>query len=452
MNFLLPLTLLLDKNIFVKKNYRKLFPCKLGVEIIRMLKTISENRQLACFNFREIFNLFRSPMKNQLYKVFFCAVFLLTFDCTVSFAFEPTDSTYKVAGFRGSHIHNYKSEYWMAAGNAMSKNFSGYSTAAVWIVSFFQDDGSSQMVFPSDGKQYAGISFSSVDYAEAYLSKFDNSGIKVWLQVEPGNADMITLINMVLNRYKQHKCVVGFGVDAEWYRNNGQYPNNNYGIQISDAEAQAWEAAVKSVNPNYSLFLKHFTESHMPPKYRGNIIFVDDSQQFSNLNDMLYYFKKWGSTFASNKVVYQFGYQADKVWWSKYSNPPKALGDAIRNAIPNTAGLFWVDFTITDVFPLSITGIESDPAGAPGAYELKQNYPNPFNPSTTIEFTIKESGFVTLKIYDLLGKEVATLVNEFTAAGKHSAIFNSAALPSGIYIYRIEAGGFTAVKKLVLLK
>ncbi|MGE5400832.1 MAG: T9SS type A sorting domain-containing protein [Ignavibacteriales bacterium] len=391
-------------------------------------------------------------MKSQLYRIISGVIFLSLFNFTQTSAAEPADSTFKGAGFRGSHIYSYKTDYWTAVGSAMSRNFEGYSPAATWIVSFFQDDGSTQMVFPSEGKQYPNISFAGSDNAERYLSKFDSSGIKVWLQVEPGNADMVTLINLVLSRYKQHKCVAGFGVDAEWYFNNGQYPNNNYGIRITDSTAQLWESAVKSVNPSYSLFLKHFVESHMPPSYRGEIIFVDDSQQFTDINDMLRYFKKWGSTFSSNKVEFQFGYKADKTWWSKYSNPPKALGDAIRNAIPNTAGLFWVDFTITDVFPLSITGMGSEHAGAPGEYELSQNYPNPFNPSTTIEYSISESGPVTLRIYDVLGKEITTLVNEVMPAGKHSVVFNSSTLPSGVYMYRIEAGAFSSTKKLVLLR
>jgi hypothetical protein len=85
-------------------------------------------------------------------------------------------------------------------------------------------------------------------------------------------------------------------------------------------------------------------------------------------------------------------------------------------------------------------------------YELSQNYPNPFNPATTINFSIPKSGLVTLKIYDMLGKEVATLVNELRNAGSHSIDFNASALSSGTYFYRIESGNFRDVKKMMLIK
>jgi hypothetical protein len=90
--------------------------------------------------------------------------------------------------------------------------------------------------------------------------------------------------------------------------------------------------------------------------------------------------------------------------------------------------------------------------GIPLTYDLTQNFPNPFNPSTTIRYQIPQDGIVTLKIYDILGSEVATLVNEQKPAGKYEVNFNARSLASGIYIYKIQAGEFTASKKLMLLK
>jgi len=85
-------------------------------------------------------------------------------------------------------------------------------------------------------------------------------------------------------------------------------------------------------------------------------------------------------------------------------------------------------------------------------YSLVQNYPNPFNPITTINYSIKSAGMVTLKAYDMLGREVATLVNEMKGAGNFSVEFNASELPSGIYVYRLTAGNFVDTKKLILLK
>lgn len=85
-------------------------------------------------------------------------------------------------------------------------------------------------------------------------------------------------------------------------------------------------------------------------------------------------------------------------------------------------------------------------------YSLQQNYPNPFNPTTTINYSIKLTGLVTLKVYDMLGIEVASLVNEVKEAGNYSIEFNASELPSGIYVYRLTTGHFVENKKFILLK
>ena len=88
----------------------------------------------------------------------------------------------------------------------------------------------------------------------------------------------------------------------------------------------------------------------------------------------------------------------------------------------------------------------------PDSYLLKQNYPNPFNPSTIISWQLPESKFVTLKIYDVLGNEVASLINKEKSAGNFEVEFDSNGLPSGIYFYTLQAGKFTDSKKMILLK
>ncbi len=95
---------------------------------------------------------------------------------------------------------------------------------------------------------------------------------------------------------------------------------------------------------------------------------------------------------------------------------------------------------------------EDDELGTPTSFALKQNFPNPFNPSTTISFNVPQSSFVSLKVYDMLGQEVTTLVNERLAAGSKSISFNASGLASGVYVYRLVAGGFTQTRKMTLVK
>jgi hypothetical protein len=88
----------------------------------------------------------------------------------------------------------------------------------------------------------------------------------------------------------------------------------------------------------------------------------------------------------------------------------------------------------------------------PKEYSLEQNYPNPFNPTTTINYKIKEDGIVTLKLYDVLGEEIKTLVNEGKVKGRYSYTFDGSDLPSGVYIYQLQVNDFVASKKLMLVK
>ena len=91
-------------------------------------------------------------------------------------------------------------------------------------------------------------------------------------------------------------------------------------------------------------------------------------------------------------------------------------------------------------------------SSVPDSYKLYQNYPNPFNPFTNVEFGISKSGFVSMKVYDLSGKEVATLVNENLSPGKYSVKFNGSNLSSGVYFCRMESGEFKDIKRLVLIR
>ncbi|HEX9828671.1 MAG TPA: T9SS type A sorting domain-containing protein [Bacteroidota bacterium] len=98
------------------------------------------------------------------------------------------------------------------------------------------------------------------------------------------------------------------------------------------------------------------------------------------------------------------------------------------------------------------TGVQQLAADVPLQFSLEQNYPNPFNPKTNIEFLIAKSGPVTLKVFDLLGKEISTVVSEELQPGAYSIPWDASAFPSGTYFYRLQAGSFTDTKKAVLLK
>jgi len=112
-----------------------------------------------------------------------------------------------------------------------------------------------------------------------------------------------------------------------------------------------------------------------------------------------------------------------------------------------------MDGTIDTVITLRTpTGVKEGENFVPKSYEMGQNYPNPFNSTTTIPYTIPQETNVVLKVYDVFGREIATVVNERRSAGTYRVQFDASHLPSGVYFYRLTAGGFSETKKMVLLK
>ncbi|MBU1708305.1 T9SS type A sorting domain-containing protein, partial [bacterium] len=124
---------------------------------------------------------------------------------------------------------------------------------------------------------------------------------------------------------------------------------------------------------------------------------------------------------------------------------------AVVNGVAYTYRLLSHDINGT-VHDYEQTAEATPTATIPREYALDQNFPNPFNPNTTISYALKDVGFVTLKIYNLLGQEVTTLVSQRLEAGRYTATFMADNLPSGVYIYRLEVNDFTATKKMVLMK
>jgi hypothetical protein len=128
------------------------------------------------------------------------------------------------------------------------------------------------------------------------------------------------------------------------------------------------------------------------------------------------------------------------------------VGEIMVNISGNSSsgsGTFAIDEIV--LVPQSQTGIDETRAGV-GGFALSQNYPNPFNPATTISYSVPRAGTVSLKIYDLLGREIAVLVDGYSRAGEFTVQYNAGKLSSGIYFYRLSAGGYTAVKKMAVMK
>jgi hypothetical protein len=251
------------------------------------------------------------------------------------------------AGFRHSTYgpkHDPGAQYWQNVGLRMAKLFPGATPETVWIVGELDGKGT-RLSYPGSSDNPL-IHYTSRDLNETALSQFDESGVRAWLQVEPGDAPVDLLIHLILERYGHHPCVIGAGVDMEWFHSY----TDAEGVPVTDAEAAAWLAVVRSYNSHYRLFLKHWETEKMPPTQREGLFFIDDSQMFQSLEQMAAEFADWGQTFAPAPVGFQFGYPADRKWWGAFDDPAGEIGRAILGRVPNMAGLYWVDFTVLEVF------------------------------------------------------------------------------------------------------
>jgi hypothetical protein len=130
----------------------------------------------------------------------------------------------------------------------------------------------------------------------------------------------------------------------------------------------------------------------------------------------------------------------------------RLMAGIFDNSIPFTLGpTAWISYEGGNLLN-PYTAIGGRAAEIPREFALFQNYPNPFNPTTTIRYDVSRPGLVQVKVYDLMGREVTELVNDQHPAGSYSIIWNAQGFASGVYYYRITAGDFVSVRKLVLMK
>jgi protocatechuate 3,4-dioxygenase beta subunit len=273
------------------------------------------------------------------------------------------------------------------------------------------------------------------------------------------------------------------------YRVEGTlFGKNHYAVHTDSLGAYSFANLVPG---EYILFLKpegNFKPTYfkydMTPAFRrkdADSIVVDSTSMISGLNFLAVPRADSGWASISGKVTGTTGNAigGSFVYALDQNNQVVAFAMADANGSFVIDGMMPGDYTVvpdradymnavtatanidiyTSTNPFVSVKLENDnPSGTDNGtsvitdYQLSQNFPNPFNPSTTIRYSIPEAGVVTLKIFNILGKEVGTLVNGFQQAGSFNVTFDASNLPSGVYLYQIEAGSFRATKKLTLLK
>jgi len=194
----------------------------------------------------------------------------------------------------------------------------------------------------------------------------------------------------------------------------------------------------------------------------GNIYVANDSGEVISLDtskNIRWYYK------TSNSIAAPLLYYQSTLYAGTLGNQVLALSDAVDSS--RTSSLYksdashkgkpiWATFQgnnqRTGMFSSTVTGIKNSSSGLPNDYILMQNYPNPFNPSTTIQFALPKEGRVSIKIFNMLGKQIVTLMDGFQYAGYHEVTFSMDSFSSGIYFYQMQVENFLQTKKLLLLK
>lgn len=292
---------------------------------------------------------------------------------------------------------------------------------------------------------------------EATLNYFDANGIKVMLQVEPGLADLPTLMDIVMQKYGHHECVIGFGFDIEWYNvpdDQNVNGGGTYSNKVNYALASAWNNQLKTYNPNYQFFIKHWLTDYLaetPQDVVDDILYIDDSQGFgyaaNPLWEMEAEFAAWARYFNPAPVGYQIGYANDEDWWPELEDPLENIAGSIKWAIDQDGssqklGMFWVDFTlyhdsITEIWDNNGYSNIVTPVSAPTVVKQK-----------SIEVH-SQTGKLTVHMPQIIGESVQ--INLVSPAGRnvrslnltgHKGVIslNTTSLAKGCYLLNIKTG------------
>ncbi len=253
----------------------------------------------------------------------------------------------------GLPLRNGDDTWWIARAVAFAAAFPRAEPAIIEIVSNYQADGSTRLEFPRP-PSYSGptahMRFGKPldrDH-ERSLQAYDAAGVRVLLQVEPGDADVSHCLEVVHAAFGGHPCVIGYGVDLEWYRQRGSPAR--WGRPAGDAHARQWMDTVAGFGPDRTLFLKHWRPEYLPGQFRHpRLWFLSDSQRFRGDQALLADFGRWHQNAGASVTGYQIGYESDRHWWSRWPETPFSLGSAVLRAAPSCGFLFWVDFTADQV-------------------------------------------------------------------------------------------------------
>jgi hypothetical protein len=253
--------------------------------------------------------------------------------------------------------------------------------------------------------------YKNVNQAQQVYSTFDEMG---WMKFNPGWHNQMMPDSMFCQMMEVYPQIIP---DAT---NENPFTAYEIGIYYPDGMNKMWEGGGCGGS------------MHFPIPIEFNIHYTDKQLAEFNISE----------------------YSIKAKYWDKMHNMWQEFGNILLDPVSNT--LSFSSNTVSNFIIITgteiLTETESDEINTVNKFTLLQNFPNPFNPITTIGYTIPKEGFVTLKVYNILGQEVAILVSEEKKPGSYEAMFDGSKLTSGVYLYQLEMESHTATKKLILMK
>ena len=227
------------------------------------------------------------------------------------------DSTVdQVAGFRSTYYGDYTQwghdqsdpAYWTSVAQQMSAKFPDSTPGGVLVVGSVDGDPSSAtntfMPFPAPAGSYPNVTFGTTDDLEPLLDAYDAAGLSIYLQVEPADADVSMLMDLVLNQYQHHSSVLGFGVDVYSYKH---VQNQGTGQALTDSEVNAWASQVQTFDPTYELVLTHWDSSYLSNARPANVMFITNTAYTSSLSELTTEYISWIDSFGTSKTGFLIG-------------------------------------------------------------------------------------------------------------------------------------------------
>lgn len=267
--------------------------------------------------------------------------------------------------------------------------------------------------------------------ARGFTLKYNSLGVLQWKASPPSNILSNSAFDIAID-YSGNVYTTGAIKRNE---NSTEYYTVKFNPQGNYQWGQTYSSSIEGIDRGWQIVVDDFSNVYVTGLSKGKFTQTDFATiKYSSTGVQLWAARYSGDnqseSFASSIIIDKPGY----VYVSGYSK----ISDIYNKAVT-------IKYSQT-------TGVVNTSSLVPSKYLLEQNYPNPFNPSTKINFSLPKSSFVTLKVFDLSGKEVSNLVNRNLSAGTYEADFNAANLTSGIYFYRLETDNFSETRKMMLVK